>query len=74
LKIKLGIVSFVLFSLFTTTGFAQMGGGALTLRYTSLAPIVALAAGILILVFPKLLRFIVGFYLIMAGLLGLLGH
>ena len=74
MKLKLGIVSIVLFSLFTTTGFAQIGGGALTLHYTSFAPIVALAAGILILVFPKLLRFIVGFYLILVGLLGLLGH
>ncbi|MGD0693236.1 MAG: DUF3096 domain-containing protein [Terriglobia bacterium] len=51
-----------------------MRGGALTLRYTSLSPIVSLVAGILILMFPKLLRFIVGGYLILFGLLGLFGH
>ncbi|MGO9275104.1 MAG: DUF3096 domain-containing protein [Terriglobia bacterium] len=44
------------------------------MRFTSLSPIVSLAAGILILVFPKLLRFIVGFYLIVVGLMGLLGR
>jgi hypothetical protein len=51
-----------------------MRGGALTLRYTSFSPIVSLGAGILILIFPKLLRYIVGFYLIVVGLLGLFGR
>ena len=71
MKLKLGIFSVVLFSMFTTTAFGQIGGGALTLRFNALAPIVALVAGILILVFPKLLRYIVGLYLILVGLLGL---
>jgi hypothetical protein len=74
LKLKEGVFSIVLFSLLTTTALAQMRGGALTLRYTSLSPIVSLVAGILILMFPKLLRFIVGGYLILFGLLGLFGH
>ena len=39
----------------------------------SLAPIVALPAGILILVMPKLLNYIVAIYLIITGLLGLFG-
>jgi hypothetical protein len=39
----------------------------------SLAPIVALVAGILILVMPKLLNYIVALYLILIGLLGLVG-
>jgi hypothetical protein len=39
----------------------------------SLAPIVALIAGILILVMPKLLNYIVALYLIFIGLLGLFG-
>jgi Protein of unknown function (DUF3096) len=39
----------------------------------SLAPIVALVAGILILVMPKLLNYIVALYLIVTGLLGLFG-
>ncbi|MGA3165698.1 MAG: DUF3096 domain-containing protein [Terriglobia bacterium] len=51
-----------------------MRGGALTLHYSSFSPIVSLIAGILILIFPSLLRYIVGFYLIVVGLLGLFGR
>jgi threonine/homoserine efflux transporter RhtA len=39
----------------------------------SLAPIVALLAGILILVMPRLLNYIVALYLIIIGVLGLMG-
>ena len=39
----------------------------------SLAPIVALIAGILILVMPKLLNYIIALYLIFVGILGLFG-
>jgi len=39
----------------------------------SLAPIVSLFAGILILVVPRLLNYIVAFYLIVIGLIGLVG-
>ena len=39
----------------------------------SLAPIIALIAGILILVMPRLLNFIVAIYLIAIGVIGLLG-
>jgi Protein of unknown function (DUF3096) len=39
----------------------------------SLTPIISLLAGILILVMPKLLNFIVAIYLIAIGLIGLLG-
>lgn len=39
----------------------------------SLAPIVALLAGILILVMPRLLNYIVAIYLIVIGVIGLLG-
>jgi hypothetical protein len=74
LKLKEGVVSLVLFSLLTTTAFAQIRGGDLTLRFTSLSPIVSLVAGILILVFPRLLRYIVGCYLVVVGLLGLFGR
>ena len=35
-------------------------------------PIVALIAGILILIMPRLLNYIVAFYLIIIGILGLL--
>jgi hypothetical protein len=39
----------------------------------SLAPIVSLIAGILILVMPKLLNYIIALYLIVIGLIGLFG-
>lgn len=38
-----------------------------------LTPLISLIAGILILVVPKLLNFIVAIYLIMIGLIGLFG-
>ncbi len=38
-----------------------------------LTPLISLVAGILILVMPKLLNFIVAIYLIMIGLIGLFG-
>ncbi|WP_119965897.1 DUF3096 domain-containing protein [Simplicispira lacusdiani] len=41
--------------------------------HLSLAPLVSLVAGILILVFPRLLSTIVALYLIVIGILGLLG-
>ena len=37
-------------------------------------PIVALLAGILILIMPRLLNYIVALYLIVVGLVGLLPH
>ena len=39
----------------------------------SLGPLISLIAGILILVVPRLLNFIVAIYLIIVGLLGLFG-
>jgi threonine/homoserine efflux transporter RhtA len=47
--------------------------GLLMNMQLSLAPIIALLAGILILVQPKLLNYIVAIYLIVIGLLGLFG-
>ncbi len=38
----------------------------------TLQPIIALIAGILILIFPRLLNFIVAIYLIIVGLAGLI--
>jgi len=40
----------------------------------SIAPVVALIAGILILAMPRLLNYIVAVYLIVTGLLGLFGN
>ncbi|MCL7744141.1 DUF3096 domain-containing protein [Guyparkeria hydrothermalis] len=42
--------------------------------HIELAPLISLGAGILILVFPKLLNYIVAIYLITLGILGLLGY
>jgi DUF3096 family protein len=42
--------------------------------HVSLAPLVALIAGILILMMPRLLNLIVALYLIVIGLLGLLAR
>jgi len=39
----------------------------------AIGPLVSLIAGILILIVPRLLNFIVAIYLIIIGLLGLLG-
>jgi len=36
-------------------------------------PLIALIAGILILIFPRLLNYIVAIYLIIFGILGLIG-
>lgn len=41
--------------------------------HLSLAPLMALIAGILILIMPRLLSFIVAIYLIVIGLVGLFG-
>jgi hypothetical protein len=41
--------------------------------HLTVGPLVALIAGILILVMPRLLNFIVAIYLIVIGLLGLFG-
>lgn len=43
----------------------------MTITISSIQPIIALAAGILILIMPRLLNFIVAIYLILVGLIGL---
>jgi hypothetical protein len=39
----------------------------------SIGPVISLIAGILILIVPRLLNYIVAFYLILIGLVGLMG-
>ena len=41
--------------------------------HVALAPLVSLIAGILILIIPRLLNYIVAVYLIVIGLIGLFG-
>jgi hypothetical protein len=43
----------------------------MTVSVADVQPIIALVAGVLILVMPRLLNYIVAIYLILAGLLGL---
>ena len=45
----------------------------MTLTIAHITPLVALIAGILILLMPRLLNFIVAIYLIIVGLVGLNG-
>ena len=47
-------------------------GRPMTITLGQLQPIIALLAGILILVMPRLLNYIVAIYLIAVGLLGIL--
>ena len=41
--------------------------------FVSIGPVIALIAGILILIIPRLLNYIVAIYLILVGLIGLFG-
>ena len=45
----------------------------MTLTAAHLSPIIALIAGILILILPRLLNYVVAIYLIVVGLIGLNG-
>ncbi|TJV44475.1 MAG: DUF3096 domain-containing protein [Mesorhizobium sp.] len=46
----------------------------MTVSTLALMPLISLIAGVLILVMPRLLNYIVAIYLIIAGLLGLFPH
>jgi hypothetical protein len=77
--VKLGncVASFILivagYWAATAPAVAQARGGAVTIRYATLSPFVALLAGILILLIPRLLNYIVAIYLILIGLIGIFG-
>jgi hypothetical protein len=44
------------------------------LGHPLLAPVVSLIAGILVLIFPTILNYIVAIYLIIIGIVGIFGH
>ncbi len=46
----------------------------MTINVVALQPLIALIAGILILIIPRLLNFIVAIYLIIIGITGLWPH
>jgi hypothetical protein len=52
-------------------GTANMGARAMTLDVVVIQPVIALIAGILILLMPRLLNYIVAIYLIVIGLAGI---
>jgi Protein of unknown function (DUF3096) len=56
-----------------SSALAQVRGGSVTVRYTAISPFIALLAGILILIIPRLLNYIVAIYLIIVGLIGIFG-
>jgi hypothetical protein len=52
-------------------GCHPVGDSIMTISIGHLQPVIALIAGILILIMPRLLNFIVAIYLIAIGILGL---
>lgn len=46
----------------------------MSINIITLQPLIALIAGVLILIMPRLLNYIIAIYLIIVGLAGLIGH
>jgi hypothetical protein len=53
---------------------AQSRGAGVTIHYAMAGPFIALIAGILILIVPRILNYIVAIYLILIGLIGIFGR
>lgn len=45
----------------------------MTVDFVTIQPLIALIAGVLILIMPRILNYVVAFYLILVGILGLVG-
>jgi Protein of unknown function (DUF3096) len=54
--------------------FNEVGAVVMTINIVVIQPLVALIAGILILLIPRILNFVVAIYLILIGILGLWPH
>jgi hypothetical protein len=52
----------------------QVRGGGVTIHYALAGPLLALIAGILILIVPRVLNYVVAIYLILIGLIGVFGR
>jgi hypothetical protein len=52
-------------------GEREAGSYVMSIHIGTLAPLIALVAGILILIMPRLLNYIVAIYLIIVGIIGL---
>lgn len=59
---------------FASPLLAQARGGGVMIRYTVAGPFLALIAGILILIVPRILNYVVAIYLILIGLIGIFGR
>ncbi len=64
----------LLTGLASTFAVAQTRDGVAVRSYGYVSPVVALIAGILILLVPRLLNYIVAIYLIVIGLVGIFGR
>jgi len=53
---------------------AQTRGGGVTIHYAVAGPFLALIAGVLILIVPRILNYVVAIYLILVGLIGVFGR
>jgi Protein of unknown function (DUF3096) len=71
---SLAVVAMIAVSLAIPVYAAPATGGSFTVHVTTLSPIVALIAGLLILLVPRLLNYIVAIYLIVIGLIGVMGR
>jgi len=60
--------------LITLPLLAQARGGAVTIHYALASPFLALIAGILILIVPRILNYVVAIYLVLVGLIGIFGR
>lgn len=67
-------LSVAVFAIYAAPAFGQMHHGHFAVAFAAYPPILALIAGILILIFPRILNFIVAIYLIVIGLMGLFAH
>jgi hypothetical protein len=59
---------------FAMTPALAQGPMPVVVGVTAISPVVALIAGILILILPRLLNYIVAIYLIVIGLIGLMAR
>lgn len=68
-----GFLTCVLLAIAAPMAFGASGPGtrSLTISVAAISPVVALIAGILILIMPRLLNYIVALYLIFIGVVGL---
>jgi hypothetical protein len=71
---SLAVVAMIAVSLAIPVYAAPPPGGSFTVHVTTLSPIVALIAGLLILLVPRLLNYIVAIYLIVIGLIGVMAR